>query len=268
MTPIELIEGPIGPRGPIGPKGDRGERGPMGLEGPRGEKGDDGEPGEQGIQGFEGPRGPRGPIGLEGERGPRGEQGERGPKGEPGKDGKDADIGEARMIAEVRARDEVKVHEEKFNHTKIDPFLLGSYLLSEAGLEDGMVIQYDAKNTRWIVAKPKQAKQQQRLSGRGLSLPSQSGNAGKFLMTDGQHATWETNAGGGNWSFKEVPTGLVNGSNTTYTIAHTPDSGAEHVYRNGVLQKATDDYTISGTTIAFTTAPETGDALAVTYKYT
>lgn len=66
---------------------------------------------------------------------------------------------------------------------------------------------------------------------------------------------------------RETPTGLVNGSNTTYTLANTPIAGTEHVYLNGILQEpaAGNDYTISGATITYLTAPVTGDKIRVTY---
>lgn len=66
---------------------------------------------------------------------------------------------------------------------------------------------------------------------------------------------------------RETPTGLVNGANTTYTLANSPIAGTEQVYLNGLLQEpgAGNDYTISGTTITYLTAPITGDRLRVTY---
>lgn len=66
---------------------------------------------------------------------------------------------------------------------------------------------------------------------------------------------------------RETPTGTINGTNDEFTLANTPVSGTEQVYLNGVLQDegASDDYTISGSTITFSTAPETGDKLLVTY---
>jgi len=67
---------------------------------------------------------------------------------------------------------------------------------------------------------------------------------------------------------KEIPTGLINGSNVTFTLANTPILGSEHLYRNGILQEegAGNDYTISGATITYLTAPLTGDKLRVTYR--
>jgi len=73
---------------------------------------------------------------------------------------------------------------------------------------------------------------------------------------------------------RETPSGTVNGSNATFTLANTPISGTEQVYVNGVLQNAGgNDYSISGATITFTSSgtpsldgrPQTGDVVLVTY---
>lgn len=260
-----------GPPGIQGPKGEKGDRGPMGLEGPEGPKG---PRGEQGIQGFEGPPGPRGPIGLEGERGPKGEKGERGERGPAGKDGKDGIDGKDADLSQVRpiVEDAVRTHEQEFDHSQIDPFLIGSKKISEVGMDDGQVITYDKKGDRLVYSTLKQVSSQlARYAGRGLSLPSQSGNSGKFLTTDGTRSSWATVAGAASFADREVPTGTINGSNTVFTLAHTPTAGSEHVYLNGLLQTITTDYTITGATITFTTAPQVGSdfttVLVVSYRY-
>ena len=70
-----------------------------------------------------------------------------------------------------------------------------------------------------------------------------------------------------NYVNRETPSGSVNGTNTDFELAYTPVTGSEQVFLNGILQEpgATDDYTISGTTITFTGAPSTGDRIRVTY---
>lgn len=70
-----------------------------------------------------------------------------------------------------------------------------------------------------------------------------------------------------NFVFEETPSGTINGSNTTFTIANTPTAGTVRVYLNGVRQKsgAGNDYTITTTTITFTTAPVSGDVIIVDY---
>lgn len=70
-----------------------------------------------------------------------------------------------------------------------------------------------------------------------------------------------------NYVVRETPSGSVNGSNTTFTLASTPVAGTEMVFLNGILQEpgAGNDYTISGGTITYLAAPLTGDKLRVTY---
>lgn len=71
-----------------------------------------------------------------------------------------------------------------------------------------------------------------------------------------------------NFIDKEVPAGLINGSNTTFTLANTPIAGSEHVYLNGILQEsgAGNDYTISGATMTYGAAPLAGEKLRVSYR--
>lgn len=80
-----------------------------------------------------------------------------------------------------------------------------------------------------------------------------------------------TGSGGGltssNFVYHETPSGSINGSNTIFSLANTPIVGKIDIYRNGLLQNegSGNDYTISGTTITFVTAPEVGDVLLVNY---
>lgn len=66
---------------------------------------------------------------------------------------------------------------------------------------------------------------------------------------------------------RETPSGTVNGSTTAFTLAFTPVSGTEMVFKSGVLQDpgGANDYTISGAVVTFNTAPATGDTIRVTY---
>jgi hypothetical protein len=67
---------------------------------------------------------------------------------------------------------------------------------------------------------------------------------------------------------RETPSGSVNGSNTSFTLANTPASGMEEVYLNGILQEAGgEDYSISTNTITFAVAPPTGYRVRVSYMY-
>jgi hypothetical protein len=70
-----------------------------------------------------------------------------------------------------------------------------------------------------------------------------------------------------NFVTEETPSGSINGSNTSFTIANTPTAGTVKLYLNGVRQKsgAGNDYTISTNTITMTTAPVSGDVLIADY---
>jgi hypothetical protein len=73
-----------------------------------------------------------------------------------------------------------------------------------------------------------------------------------------------------NFFCRTAPTGALNSSNTTYTLANTPYSGTEEVYLNGLLQNAGagNDYTISGAVITWIGAdgpPAATDTLLVSY---
>lgn len=66
----------------------------------------------------------------------------------------------------------------------------------------------------------------------------------------------------------ETPAGSVDGVNTAFTLAFTPILGTVHLYLNGILQREGigNDYTISGASITFATAPESGATLLASYR--
>jgi hypothetical protein len=67
----------------------------------------------------------------------------------------------------------------------------------------------------------------------------------------------------------EVPQGTVNGSNSAFNLANTPNPASSlSLFRNGVLQKAGSDFSLSGSTITFMAAsvPQTGDLLQASYR--
>jgi len=64
----------------------------------------------------------------------------------------------------------------------------------------------------------------------------------------------------------EVPSGTIDDVNDDFVLANTPLTGSVKVYQNGIRLKITTDYTISGTTITFVTAPTTGDTILCDYR--
>lgn len=86
-----------------------------------------------------------------------------------------------------------------------------------------------------------------------------------FWRGDGVWAT-PSGGGGGTIAYSETPSGTVNGSNVTFTLANTPPAAAGvMVVLNGVVQYQGIDYTVSGTTITFTSAPATGSSIFAYY---
>lgn len=113
-------------------------------------------------------------------------------------------------------------------------------------------------------------------SGAFARLPA--GTTGYVLSANSSQPLglqWIVGGGGGgggpNFADKEVPTGLINGSNTVFTLANTPASGSEQVIVNGLMlyPGSGNDYMIVTNTITFLTGaiPQTGDRLFVNYRY-
>lgn len=75
----------------------------------------------------------------------------------------------------------------------------------------------------------------------------------------------------GDYVARETPTGVIDNSNTTFTLANTPVTGTDQVFFNGQLlvEGGSDDYTISGNTITLNFAPKASpgnpDILRVSY---
>lgn len=96
--------------------------------------------------------------------------------------------------------------------------------------------------------------------------------------TDGQVLTWVNADGkwepqtplpsGGTTAVREVPSGTLNGANTSFTLSFTPSPAASlALYLNGVEQVPTTDYTISSATITYTVAPKSTDLMIAQYTH-
>jgi hypothetical protein len=104
------------------------------------------------------------------------------------------------------------------------------------------------------------------VDGSGM-LAAVTGNASDCVHVDGSSG----NCGWSSASFVDGDTlsGLVDGNNATFGLSATPTpSNSLALYRNGVMQKLTQDYTLSGSTITFLTAstPQPGDTLLASYR--
>ncbi len=64
----------------------------------------------------------------------------------------------------------------------------------------------------------------------------------------------------------ETPSGTINGSNTSFSLAQLPlENDSVELYQDGLKLTYTTDYTISGTTITMVTAPVVGQILRANY---
>jgi hypothetical protein len=88
------------------------------------------------------------------------------------------------------------------------------------------------------------------------------------LRVDGSSGTCG-GAASGLFVDAEVPSGTVNGSNVSFTLAGIPNPAASMALsRNGLLLKQALDYTLSSNSILFLTGavPQTGDTLVASYR--
>lgn len=98
-------------------------------------------------------------------------------------------------------------------------------------------------------------------------IETATGNATDCMHVDGSSGP----CGGSAPSFVDgdLPAGIVDGNNATFTLTAVPAPATSlAVYRNGVLQEQSVDYTATGNSIQFAAAstPQPGDALLASYR--
>ncbi len=226
-----------------GPKGETGEKG----ESVQGEKGDTGE------KGIDGAKGEKGDKGDQGERGLDGLNGLDGRDGANGKDGKDGKDGSPDTAEELKDKLESLDEESAFDIKRTKGYKAieqAIQLLMNRPGGGGNIEVYSSNNKVG--------------SGQRINFDG----SGVSTSYDGGMVTITIAGGGGNMVDDEVPTGLINGSNTAYTLSQTPSPAASlKVYQNGTKRTLTTDYTLSGSTLTFVVAPESGDIITVDYRY-
>jgi hypothetical protein len=104
------------------------------------------------------------------------------------------------------------------------------------------------------------------VDGSGL-LAAVTGNASDCVHVDGSTGP----CGSASLGFMDGDTlaGLVDGSNKSFGLSAVPSPATSlAVYRNGVLQKVAQDYSLSGSTVQFVTVstPQPGDTLLASYR--
>jgi hypothetical protein len=105
------------------------------------------------------------------------------------------------------------------------------------------------------------------------AIDAASGNPGDCVRVDGTSGACGTSGNGGplpSFSDNEVPSGLVNGANTAFTLMYAPSPDSSLLlFRNGLRMTKGVDYTTSGNTITFLTVstPQAGDVISASYRY-
>ncbi|BDI33332.1 hypothetical protein CCAX7_53830 [Capsulimonas corticalis] len=132
----------------------------------------------------------------------------------------------------------------------------GALILAPAsGARGGYLIQSD-----WIQFNAKEPP---------LGNPAANGQA--LVSTTAGARSWVTLPIVPSFADSEAPAGVINGANTSFTLAHAPSAGSVHVYSgatpSSMQRLSPSQYSVSGATLTFTAAPATGTALLVDYRY-
>jgi hypothetical protein len=191
------------------------------------------------LASLRGPQGERGEKGDKGESivGPMGEKGEKGdsiigPQGIPGKDGKDGET----IVGPQGERGERGEKGEPGKDAEVETII-----------EKIKTVKFPLEAVEGL--------HEELTSIKRTVREKKGGGSGGGGMGAWQH---------------ETPTGAVNGSNTAFTAStNIASSGrALIVLINGQPQRLGTHYTVSGRTVTFSTAPETGDIVFFIYVRT
>jgi len=107
-------------------------------------------------------------------------------------------------------------------------------------------------------------------------IDAASGSLGDCVLVDGSASVCGSGGGGTSggilplFSDTETPGGVMNGTNTTFTLLFAPSPVASLIlFRNGVLQAHGVDFTLAGNVVTFTagSVPQPGDELTASYRY-
>jgi hypothetical protein len=104
------------------------------------------------------------------------------------------------------------------------------------------------------------------------ALESVSGSLTDCVRVDGSAGPCGLTDGGlPSFIDSEVPGGITDGANVLFTLSMEPNpSSSVTLFRNGIRQKPTQDYTMAANTVHFVpaAAPQPGDTLLVSYRVT
>lgn len=102
-----------------------------------------------------------------------------------------------------------------------------------------------------------------------VSVTAIAGRAAVNVQTMFAELSVAINAGGGRFIDAEVPTGTINGVNAVFTLSQPPSPALSlQLVRNGLALRGSGfDYTLTGSTVTYNTAPSTGDTHECWYRY-
>ena len=103
------------------------------------------------------------------------------------------------------------------------------------------------------------------------SIDGATGNLSDCLHVDGSSGACGSGGSGMSGTFVdgEIPSGTLDGVNTTFTLANAPiPISSLALFRNGLLLRQSIDYTVSARSVAFLTGavPQPGDVLLASYR--
>ncbi len=244
----------------------------------KGNAGDAGKDGLNGNDGFDGEQGPPGPAGRDGKNGKDGRDGRDGTNGRDGKDGRDGVDGvqgENGQDGSPDTPDEIinKINSSKLliSKERIDGLLdaLGQMISQSVPITTNFFNGLRAKNLTIVGATVVQrgdtvfatvsgtggGQVNSIVAGVGISVDS----------TDPANPVVTNTGSSPNFADNEV----VSGSGTTFTLAHSPTAGTQHIYGAGtrLTPGAGNDYTISGATITILNGTYLAGEILSDYRY-
>ena len=163
----------------------------------------------------------------------------------------------------------IDAHNKEFDHSKIDPFIVGTKKVSEEGMSKGMFLQYDGEKLQYAEM-PSSSESKWKMRGGGTTLPQKTGNAGKFLKVNSDLTlSWATVSGGTDSRiYNQTPSEAADGTITTFTLPDTFTENSTSVFVGGLRMKlgAIYDYTEGSNTIVFNDPPPSGVNIVVDYS--
>lgn len=229
-----------------------GDDGRDGKDGADGTDGRDGNDGQDGANGKDGKDGKSGRDGRDGRNGSDGKDGAKGERGESGRDGKD-NIYSAEDLQKMI-------------------IALGKQWLPFEAIKDLPTVtrELPAISIFGRGSGPGTSAMEVIVEGQSLGQDIRkillAGSVEGQRNADGVITLVFTGDTGTNRVFNETPTGDIDGVNTEFVLAHSPNpTGALILIKNGQVLTEDVDYTLSGDTITLSIALEDGDALLAKY---